>query len=342
MRSLRALTVLPARFVTRRPGLALLLALLALNACVWVWALTILHRYPLLLGTAVIAYGFGLRHAVDADHIAAIDSVTRKLVHDRRRPLSVGLFFSLGHSTIVVGASAALAASAMALRTRFDAFHATGEKIGMAVSALFLLCIALANLAILADMRYRARTHGAAAAARHHHASFGLLTRLTAPLLRCVQRGWHMYFVGLLFGLGFDTATEIGVLSISASQAAAGLPMWALLAFPALFTAGMALVDTADSVMMTDAYGWAMREPARKLRYNMCVTLLSALAALGIGGIEAVTLIGAELHLDDGWYAGVSALNDRLGNAGMALIALFGILWAASRLYHVRHARPNS
>lgn len=208
----------------RRQLLMLYAALIGANLAAWSWALVALHGHPLLLGTAALAYGFGLRHAVDADHIAAIDTVTRKLMQEGQRPFSVGLFFSLGHSTIVIVATLGIAITALALRTRLDGFKAVGGTIGTAVSAGFLLVLAIINLVILRDIwrRYRHARKADAAGAHpaadahaghpgHHHAAGGLLTRLLRPLFRLVTKSAHMYPVGLLFGLGFDTATEIGV-----------------------------------------------------------------------------------------------------------------------------------
>ncbi len=275
---------------------ALYALLLVANLGAWAWAILAFRHYPLLLGTALLAYGLGLRHAVDADHIAAIDNVTRKLMQERKRPVAVGFFFSLGHSTVVVLASAALAATAMALSKRFAAYHQLGGTIGTAVSALFLLAIAVMNLFILAAVWrafQRVRRGGPLVEEDLDTllAGRGLLARIFRPLFGMIRESWHMYPLGLLFGLGFDTATEIGLLGISAAEASRGLPIWSILVFPALFTAGMSLLDTTDSVLMLGAYGWAFVKPIRKLYYNLTITFVSVLTALLVGGIEAFGLI---------------------------------------------------
>ncbi|BCQ54202.1 HoxN/HupN/NixA family nickel/cobalt transporter [Burkholderia gladioli] len=336
---------------SRRQLFLLYAGLIGANLAAWIWALMALHDHPLLLGTAALAYGFGLRHAVDADHIAAIDTVTRKLMQDGKRPFSVGLFFSLGHSTIVILATLGIAISALALRSRFDGFKAVGGTIGTAVSAGFLLVLALINLVILRDIwrRYRrARAAGAEAAAHHeheagshHHAPGGLLTRLLRPLFRLVTRSAHMYPVGLLFGLGFDTATEIGLLAIAAAQANQGLPLHAVLVFPALFTAGMTLIDSTDNVLMVHAYGWAMDDPKRKLAYNLSITFVSAAVALVIGGVEALGLAADKLGLAGGFWDAIGAINERFGAIGYGIVALFLACWVGSILFH-RWRRASS
>ncbi|MGN4194329.1 HoxN/HupN/NixA family nickel/cobalt transporter [Burkholderia gladioli] len=336
---------------SRRQLFLLYAGLIGANLAAWIWALVALHDHPLLLGTAALAYGFGLRHAVDADHIAAIDTVTRKLMQDGKRPFSVGLFFSLGHSTIVILATLGIAISALALRSRFNGFKAVGGTIGTAVSAGFLLVLALINLVILRDIwrRYRrARAAGAEAAAHHeheagshHHAPGGLLTRLLRPLFRLVTRSAHMYPVGLLFGLGFDTATEIGLLAIAAAQANQGLPLHAVLVFPALFTAGMTLIDSTDNVLMVHAYGWAMDDPKRKLAYNLSITFVSAAVALVIGGVEALGLAADKLGLAGGFWDAIGAINERFGAIGYGIVALFLACWVGSILFH-RWRRASS
>ncbi|QFS37777.1 HoxN/HupN/NixA family nickel/cobalt transporter [Burkholderia cepacia] len=325
--------------------LILYAGLIAANAAVWLWALAVLRDHPLLLGTAAIAYGLGLRHAVDADHIAAIDVATRKLMQDGQRPVSVGLFFSLGHSTIVIAATLGIALTAFALRDRFDAFREIGGTIGTAVSATFLLVLACVNLAILRDVwrRYRG-THGHGHGHRHRHRHAhdaahvhrpaGLVSRLLRPLFRFVSKSWHMYPVGVLFGLGFDTATEIGLLAIAAAQASQGLPVYTVMLFPALFTAGMTLIDSTDNVLMIHAYGWAMDDPQRKLLYNASITFVSAAVALAIGGIEAAGLLADKLSLTGPLRDALDAVGERFGSIGYGIVALFLVCWIASILFH--------
>ncbi|VWC67668.1 nickel transporter [Burkholderia contaminans] len=319
--------------------LILYAGLIAANAAVWLWALAVLRDHPLLLGTAAIAYGLGLRHAVDADHIAAIDVATRKLMQEGQRPVSVGLFFSLGHSTIVIAATLGIALTAFALRDRFDAFREIGGTIGTAVSATFLLVLACVNLVILRDVwrRYRGthgHGHGHAHDAAHVHRPAGLVSRLLRPLFRFVSKSWHMYPVGVLFGLGFDTATEIGLLAIAAAQASQGLPVYAVMLFPALFTAGMTLIDSTDNVLMIHAYGWAMDDPQRKLLYNASITFVSAAVALAIGGIEAAGLLADKLSLTGSVRDALDALGERFGSIGYGIVALFLVCWIASILFH--------
>ncbi|MBW9103502.1 HoxN/HupN/NixA family nickel/cobalt transporter [Paraburkholderia phenoliruptrix] len=330
-----------------RPRLLTLYAvLIAANLAAWAWALIAFRHYPLLLGTALLAYGFGLRHAVDADHIAAIDAVTRKLMQTGQRPLGVGLAFSLGHSSIVILATLGIAWSAHSLHGRFESFKAVGATLGTLVSATFLLVLAAVNLVILRDVwrRYRhVQRQGEAAVAAlqiaQTSAPGGLLARALRPLFRLVTRSWHMYPVGVLFGLGFDTATEIGLLAIAASEAGKGLPLYSILVFPALFTAGMTLVDSTDNVLMIHAYGWAMDDPKRKLYYNGSITFVSAMVAIVIGGVEALRLLSDSLGLNGGVWDAVTRINDQFGVLGYGIVAAFIACWIGSVLFH-RWRRP--
>jgi high-affinity nickel-transport protein len=309
--------------------------LIGFNLAAWAWALIAFRDHPVLLGTALLAYSFGLRHAVDADHIAAIDNVTRKLMQEGKRPVTVGLMFSLGHSTIVVVLSVAVAATAMALQTRFDEFKDIGGVIGTTVSSLFLLALALMNLLILRSVYrvFRRVKNGERYVEEDLDlllADRGLLARLFRPVFRLVTKGWHMYPLGVLFGLGFDTATEIGLLGISAASAAKGMSVWSILVFPALFTAGMTLIDTTDSILMLRAYGWAFIKPIRKLYYNMTITLVSVLVALVVGGIEALGLVADKLQLKGTFWDAIGALNDNFGIIGYFIIGLFVASWLLS------------
>ncbi len=307
----------------------------AANILAWAWALIAFRHYPLLLGTSLLAYGLGLRHAIDADHIAAIDNVTRKLMSEGRRPIATGFFFSLGHSTVVVLATIAIAATAVALGTSFAAFHDVGGVIGTLVSALFLLAIAVMNIFILVSV-YRAfhRVKNGGAYVEEDLdmllSGGGLLARIFRPLFGMIRKSWHMYPLGLLFGLGFDTATEIGLLGISAAEAAHGLPIWSILVFPALFTAGMSLIDTADSVLMLGAYGWAYAKPIRKLYYNLTITFVSVIVALLVGGIEALGLMGRRFGLGGRFWDAIAALNGNFGIIGYLIIGVFVVTWGVS------------
>jgi high-affinity nickel-transport protein len=320
----------------------LYLLLIAANLAAWAWALIAFQHRPVLLGTALLAYSFGLRHAVDADHIAAIDNVTRKLMQEGKRPVAVGFFFSLGHSTIVILASVAIAATATAFKNQFGVFQSVGGVIGTLVSALFLLAIAIMNIVILATV-YRTFQRVKAGAPYLDEdlnillAGRGLLARLFRPMFRMIRRSWHMYPLGFLFGLGFDTATEVGLLGISAAQASQGLSVWSILVFPALFTAGMSLVDSTDGILMLGAYGWAFIKPIRKLYYNMTITLVSVIVALLVGGIEALGLVVDQLDLKGPFWDGIGALNDNFGTIGYAIIGVFIVSWIVSSvIYRLR------
>jgi high-affinity nickel-transport protein len=309
--------------------------LLAFNAGAWLWAVLAFRHYPLLLGTAFLAYSFGLRHAVDADHIAAIDNVTRKLMQEGKRPVAVGLMFSLGHSTVVVLGSLAIAATALMLQQHVDHFRNIGGLIGTLVSSVFLLAIALANLIILRSV---CATFARVRRGEPYEdedldlllANRGFLARIFRPVFAMIRRSWHMYPLGVLFGLGFDTATEIGLLGISAAEASRGLPLVSILVFPALFAAGMSLIDTTDNVLMLGAYGWAYVKPIRKLYYNITITSVSVLVALIVGGIEALGLLGAQLHLQGSFWALVGRLNDHFGVLGYCIIGIFALSWIVS------------
>ncbi|HVY99806.1 MAG TPA: HoxN/HupN/NixA family nickel/cobalt transporter [Dongiaceae bacterium] len=313
--------------------------LILANVAAWIAAFVVFGDRPVLLGTAALAYVFGLRHAVDADHIAAIDNVVRKLMQEGKKPLSVGFFFSLGHSTIVVLAAVAIAATAAAFQDRIEEFHTIGGVIGTAVSAVFLLGIGIVNLFVLKGVwagfhRVRRGEQLIEEDLNRLLSGHGFVARFARPLFRMIGRSWHMYPLGFLFGLGFDTATEVGLLAISATQAAQGMPIWSVLLFPALFTAGMALVDTTDSVLMVGAYGWAFVKPIRKLWYNMTITAASVAVALFIGGLEALGLISEKLQLSGGVWDLIGALNDNLANFGFVVIGIFIAAWALSVLVY--------
>ncbi len=316
--------------------------LIAANVAAWLWALAEFRHSPVLLGTCLLAYSFGLRHAVDADHIAAIDNVTRKLVQEGKRPAAVGFFFSLGHSTIVVLAAVAIAVAATAFQDRFHAFQNVGGVIGTSVSALFLLAIAAMNIVILTTIYRTFRRVKAGAPYQEEDLSIllagrGLLARLFRPLFRMIRQSWHMFPLGFLFGLGFDTATEVALLGISAAGAAQGMPIWSILVFPTLFTAGMSLVDTSDGVLMLGAYGWAFRRPIRKLYYNLTITFVCVVVAVAVGGIEALGLLQDRLGLKGLFWQGIGTLNDHFGMIGYLIIGIFIASWIISAaIYRLR------
>jgi high-affinity nickel-transport protein len=330
------------------PTTALLFGgLIAANVAAWAWAFAVFGDRPTVMATALLAWVFGLRHAVDADHIAAIDNVVRKLMQAGGTPRSAGLYFALGHSTIVVVATMLLALGVVSLGG--DSFlRDIGGLIGTSVSAVFLLVIAAINLVIFIGLW---RTFRIARARGVHDAegleallaNRGFLARLLGPMFRLVTKPGHMYPLGFLFGLGFDTATEVGLLSISASEAARGASLADVLVFPALFASGMALVVTADSALMVSAYRWALVDPLRKLWYNLTITGASVAVALFIGGIEALGLIVDRLGLTGGVWTLVDGLNESLANVGLAVIALFAIAWLVSVvLYRRMDRRPRA
>jgi nickel/cobalt transporter (NiCoT) family protein len=306
----------------------------AMNVAAWIWAVFIFHRQPLLLATALLAWGLGLRHAVDADHIAAIDNVTRKLMQAGQRPLTVGFWFALGHSAIVLVAAVVVALTASAL-TGFQSFRSVGGVIATSVSAAFLFAIAAMNLVILCSV-WKTFAHvrnGGAFVEEDLDVLLngrGLLSRWFRPLFRLVTASWQMALLGVLFGLGFDTATEVALMGLSASQAAHGLSIGTLAAFPALFAAGMTLVDATDGVMMVGAYEWAFVRPIRKLYYNIAITLISALVAIVIGFIESAALIGNQLGFTGGLWSLAAELGTQFNSLGFGIIGLFIAAWLIS------------
>jgi nickel/cobalt transporter (NiCoT) family protein len=317
----------------------LYVVLFAGTAASWAWALIAFRPYPILLGTALLAYSFGLRHAVDADHIAAIDNVTRKLMQEGKRPVAVGFFFSLGHSAVVTIACIAIALTASAFETRFAEFRDVGGLIGTSVSAFFLFAIAIMNLVILRGVHrsFRRVTQGGRYVDEDLDlllAQGGMLARLFRPLFRLIRASWHMAPLGFLFGLGFETATEVALLGISSAEAAKGLSIWSILVFPALFTAGMTLIDTTDGILMLGAYGWAFVKPIRKLYYNMTITLVSVIIALLIGGIEALGLIASRLELQGMFWEAIDRLNENFGSLGYLIIAIFVVSWMISAVVY--------
>jgi nickel/cobalt transporter (NiCoT) family protein len=318
-----------------RPITGIYALLILANLTAWAWAALVFRDQPVLLGTAFLAYGFGLRHAVDADHIAAIDNTTRKLMQEGKRPVAVGLFFAMGHSTVVVMAAAGVAATATALAGSFDRFKAVGGVVGTSVSAFFLFAIAIANLVILRGVwrTFRHVRKGGHYADEDFNLLLngrGLLARMFRPLFRLVSKSWHMYPIGFLFGLGFDTATEVSVLAVSAAAAAKGMSIWTIMVFPTLFAAGMSLVDTTDGIVMVGAYDWAFSKPMRKLYYNLTITSASVLVAVLIGGIETIGLVGDQFAVKGAFWEGVGALNDNFTVLGIAIIGLFIAAWFVS------------
>ena len=315
------------------------LILFAMNLAAWAWAFAAFYSHPVLLGTSLLAYSFGLRHAVDADHIAAIDNVTRKLMNDGKRPVSVGFFFSLGHSTVVLLACFAVALTTSALQNRFGPLQRLGGIIGTSVSAGVLFALAVMNILIMTRIwqTFQRVRHGGRYVDEDMDiilARGGLLARVFRPLFRLITKSRHMYPLGFLFGLGFETATEVALVGLSASETAKNLPIWSVLVFPALFTAGMSLVDTTDGILMLGAYGWAFLNPLRKLFYNLTVTAVSVLVAVLIGGVETLGLIGDQLSFTGWFWDIVRSANDNFGVIGYLIIGLFVASWFLSLIIY--------
>ena len=280
-------------------------AILGLNVLGWGLFVYYAHGNPALAGLGTLAYTFGLRHAFDADHIAAIDNTTRKLLQDGQRPLGVGFFFSLGHSTIVFSLVAALAIAAKTVNSKIPAFQDYGGYIGATVSGTFLWIIGILNLLVLIDilriffaMRTRAYDQEQL---ESRLLDRGFMNRFyLGKLSRRIDASWKMYPLGVLFGLGFDTATEVGLLAISAGVATHHVSFLAVLSLPILFAAGMCLMDTADGAFMSQAYGWAFSNPVRKVYYNITVTTLSVTVALLVGSIELLQVLSAKFSFTGG------------------------------------------
>ena len=294
-------------------------------------------------GVGLLAYTFGLRHAFDADHIAAIDNATRKLLAERsgsdgprRQPLSAGFWFSLGHSTVVLGLAVMLCLGVKALAGQLaddsSALHSLAALIGSSVSGVFLWVIGLLNLAALVGIvkAFRRIRRGEFDEAELEEAldKRGVMNRILGGLTTSVAAPWQLYPIGLLFGLGFDTASEVSLLVLAGGAAAFELPVQAVLVLPVLFAAGMCLMDTIDGVLMTRAYGWAFLKPVRKVFYNLTITAISVLVALGIGTIELVSVFARQAHIDHGVIAAIAGVP--LDHAGYGIVALFVLAWGVA------------
>ena len=308
--------------------------LTALNVGAWIWALIAFHDKPLLLGTALLAYSFGLRHAVDADHIAAIDNVTRKLMQENRRPVSIGFFFSLGHSTVVFVAALIVYMTASTVERQMNVVKEIGALVGSSVSVFFLILVAIINIVILRGVwsTFQKVRKGGDYVDQSSDMLLGngVLGRIFRPFFQMLSSPWHMYPIGLLFGLGFDTATEVALLGISAAAATSGLTVENMAVFPFLFTAGMTLADTTDGILMVGAYGWAFIKPIRKLYYNLTITFVSVVVALLIGVTEALGLLKGHLNLRGAGWDFVGSLNDNFGVLGLVIIGVFVLSWIGS------------
>ncbi len=314
-------------------------AVVGINALGWgllIAAVLTSHSGAIGLGIGVTAWTFGLRHAFDADHIAAIDNTTRKLMADGKRPLGVGFFFSLGHSTVVLALTAVIAVAAKLIGGQVgndsSPLHSTGGLIGTGVSGFFLYLVAAINLVILAGIvrifremrqgRYDEETLDKKLQER------GLINRILGPLARSIKSSWQMYPIGLLFGLGFDTATFVGLLAISATSAAGGFPWFGILSLPLIFAGGMSLMDTADGAFMNVAYGWAFSKPIRKVFYNLAITGLSVAVALVIGTIELLAIMADRFNLTGGLWGFVGHLD--LNTIGFIIVGMFVATWVGA------------
>ena len=289
-------------------------------------------------GTAVLAYTLGMRHAFDADHISAIDNTTRKLMSEGQRPLAVGFFFSLGHSSVVAALAILLNFGIKALGSQLkdedsDLHHYT-SLIGLTVSGTFLMLIAILNLVILISivgvfLQMRKGLYNEEELEKHLN-SRGLLMRFFGPIARRIDKSWKMYPLGILFGLGFDTATEIGLLVLAGSSVIAGLPWWAVISLPLFFAGGMSLLDTIDGSFMNFAYGWAFSKPVRKVYYNIIITGLSVAVALFVGGLEICQVIAQQLNLSGFFWDYALAFN--LNSAGYFIVGAFVVVWSIALL----------
>ncbi|MGZ4447349.1 MAG: Nickel transporter NicT [Nocardioides sp.] len=326
------------RSLVRTLGFVLLLHLVGWGLLVGVVAPHDYHVGGKVLGVGLglTAYTLGMRHAFDADHIAAIDNTTRKLMAEGERPMSVGFWFSLGHSSVVFVMVMGVALGVRALSSGIGDQDSTLQRLsgvwGTTVSGLFLLAIGLVNLAALVGIVkvFRSMRHGHFDEAEldRHLDGRGFLNRVLGRVTRVVSKPWHMYPTGFLFGLGFDTVTEIGLLVVAGGAVAASLPWWAVVTLPILFAAGMSLLDTLDGAFMNIAYGWAFARPVRKIYYNMTVTALTVAVALVIGGLEIAGLVAQKAGITSGPLAAAAHLD--LEHVGYAVVALFVATWAVS------------
>lgn len=307
------------------------LAVAALHITGIALLMTGIHRYPQILGMAILSYTLGLRHAFDADHIAAIDNTVRKLVQQRENPKGVGFLFSFGHSTVVIIMAVLTVCAVKWTQNSLPQFQKYGSNISLAVSGGFLIIIGLVNLFMWKDifktfLKLRRGTYDEETI--NYENSKGIINRLTAMVYNSIGKGWHVYILGFMFGLGFDTATQVSLLATSATAASHAIPILATLSFPILFTAGMSLMDTADGFFMCTAYEWVFSTPLRKVYYNLTITGLSVIAALFIGFIEMAQLLIPVFRLNNSFFTLIQNLN--FNTAGYILVGLFIVVWGIS------------
>jgi nickel/cobalt transporter (NiCoT) family protein len=295
------------------------------------------RQYVVLAGMGIVAYVFGLRHGVDADHIAAIDNTTRKLMQEGKRPLTVGTWFSLGHSTVVVGLIVALTVATRAVAASIPALQSAGSIIGTLISGTFLFLIGLINVVIVLEIYriFRGLSDGKLNESQLEEAlnKRGFMNRYFGRLFKIVQAPWQIYPIGVLFGFGFDTASEVALIAMSVGVgASSSVPIWMILVLPFMFTCGMLLVDTSDGVSMRLAYGWAFLKPIRKTYYNLTVTIISVLVAFLIGGIELTQVVSGELKLTGGFWDWLSGLD--FETLGFGIVGIFIISWLVSIAFY--------
>ncbi|BBJ27409.1 HoxN/HupN/NixA family nickel/cobalt transporter [Athalassotoga saccharophila] len=320
--------------------IALFIILGTFNAIVWFLMVKMSILNSTLIGIGALAYFFGLRHAFDADHIAAIDNVTRKLRQEEKKPVGVGFFFSLGHSTVVILLSLALVFAIRDVKGQMGFLQQWGGLVGTIVSASFLTAIGLMNFVIFKRLRHifiesknGSKSEDVNKGIEELLNKRGFFSNIFRFLFKNIDKSWKMYPIGFLFGLGFDTATEVAILGISATMAQNGkMPVWEIMIFPFLFTAGMSLMDSLDGVAMLKAYDWAMVDGMRKLFFNMTITGMSVLVALIIGFIEWIQVIGLQLNLGGPFWNGIENLD--FGVLGVIVVALMISTWIIAYLYY--------
>ena len=295
------------------------------------------RNYVVLAGLGVAAYVFGLRHGFDADHIAAIDNTVRKLLQEGKRPLTVGTWFSLGHSTVVVGLILALTISTRAVLGSIPQLQSAGTVVGTAVSGIFLYVIGLINVVIILEIyRIFRRLRDSKLDESQLEASLskrGFMARYFGKLFGIVQTPWQVYPIGLLFGLGFDTASEVALIAVSVGVGVtSSVPIWMILVLPLMFACGMVLVDTSDGISMRLAYGWAFLKPIRKVYYNLTVTIISVLVAFLIGSVELAQVVSGELGLVGGYWGLLDRLDFEM--LGYGIVGVFVVSWLMSIAYY--------
>ncbi|MGA2386694.1 MAG: HoxN/HupN/NixA family nickel/cobalt transporter [Candidatus Bathyarchaeia archaeon] len=314
---------------------AIYVSLAAVTAVLILVSTIIGYKYAILAGLGMVSYVLGLRHAVDADHIAAIDNTTRKLLQQGKRPVTVGMWFSLGHSTVVIALTAALVLATRAVVNAVPVFESGGAVIGTSISGLFLFIIGLVNVLIVLDVY---RTFKGLKEGRLNQAQLddalnnnSFMSKTFGKLFKIVNEPWQIYPVGVLFGLGFDTATQIALIAISIGVSGS-VPFWYVLIMPLLFTAGMVTIDSSDGISMRCAYGWAFLKPIRKIYYNLTITIISVLVAFAVGGIELLQVVASEVGLTSGFWGWLGNLD--FETMGYAIVAIFLVSWLVAMAYY--------